>query len=87
MYKMAKANWTVAEAKSKFSEVLERAEKEGPQRITRHGKEAAVVISATEWKRKKKRRGSLMDFFRNSPLRGAGVALDRLDEKPREIEL
>jgi len=26
---MAKANWTVAEAKSKFSEVLERARRKG----------------------------------------------------------
>src|SRR5437762_2343974 len=42
---MAKARWTVAEAKAKFSEVLERAEKEGPQRITKHGRETAVALS------------------------------------------
>lgn len=84
---MAKGNWTVAEAKAKFSEVLERAEKEGPQRITKHGKDAVVVVSAATWKQRKKRRGNLAEFFRNSPLRGANLSFERLDEKPREIEL
>lgn len=84
---MAKGNWTVAEAKAKFSEVLERAEKEGPQRITKHGRETALVVSARTWKARKKRRGSLVEFFRKSPLRGANLQLERLDEKPREIDL
>lgn len=30
--------WTVAEAKAKLSEVIERAQKEGPQVITRNGR-------------------------------------------------
>jgi prevent-host-death family protein len=84
---MAKAAWTVAEAKAKFSEVIERAEKAGPQRITRHGKEAAVVVSAEEWKRKTKRKGSLVEFFARSPLRGSGLEIERVDDEPREIEL
>jgi predicted nucleic acid-binding protein len=35
--------WTVAEAKAKFSEVLENAQKHGPQAITRNGQRAAVA--------------------------------------------
>jgi prevent-host-death family protein len=85
---MAKGNWSVAEAKARFSEVLERAVKEGPQRITKHGREAAVVVSVKAWKQqKKKRRESLVEFFRKSPLRGANLSLERLDEEPREIDL
>jgi len=34
---MPKSQWTVAEAKAKFSEVLERAHSRGPQTITRNG--------------------------------------------------
>ena len=36
--------WTVAEAKAKFSQVIERA-RTGPQTITRNGRPAAVVVS------------------------------------------
>jgi prevent-host-death family protein len=84
---MARAEWTVAEAKAKLSEVIERAEKSGPQKITRRGREAVVVVSAEEWKRKSKRKGNLAEFLANSPLRDSGLDLERLDDKPREIEL
>jgi len=84
---MAKARWTVAEAKAKFSEVLERAEKEGPQRITKHGRETAVVVSAEEWERKTHRPGNLAAFFAESPLRGSGLKVPRKKHGPRSIDL
>jgi prevent-host-death family protein len=62
--------WTVAEAKAKFSEVVERAISEGPQTITRKGRTAAVLVGAEEWQRKTNRAGSLAEFFAASPLRG-----------------
>jgi len=70
--------WTVAEAKAKFSEVLEKAQTEGPQRITRHGRTTVMVVAAKEWKRKANRIGNLAEFFAASPLRGAGVEPGRL---------
>jgi prevent-host-death family protein len=81
-----KALWTVAEAKAKFSEVIELAGKQGPQTVTRHGKEAVVIVSAEEWKRKTKRKGTLSEFFANSPLRGSGIDTERLKDGPRESE-
>ncbi len=75
--------WTVAEAKAKLSELMERAEKEGPQQITRHGEEAVVVVSAEEWERKTKRKGNLAEFFANSPLRGAAFELKRRKDGTR----
>ncbi len=75
--------WTVAEAKAKFSEVLQRAEDEGPQKITRHGAPAAVVVSAGEWARKTKRRGNLAEFFANSTLRGSALDMRRRKDRPR----
>lgn len=47
---MADGNWSLAEAKAKFSQVIERAKTEGPQHVTRNGKDAAVVVSADEWR-------------------------------------
>ncbi|MGB6596717.1 MAG: type II toxin-antitoxin system Phd/YefM family antitoxin [Candidatus Acidiferrum sp.] len=84
---MGKAEWSVAEAKAKLSEVIERAQKTGPQKITRHGKEAAVVVSAEEWSRKTKRKGNLAEFFAESPLRGSRLEVERLKDEPREIDL
>ena len=42
--------WQVQDAKTRLSEVIERARSEGPQSITRHGKERAVVLSIEEYR-------------------------------------
>ena len=39
--------WQVQDAKQRFSELLRCAHAEGPQIITRHGQEVAVVIDIT----------------------------------------
>ena len=81
------ASWTVAEAKAKFSEVLEKARSDGPQAITRHGRAAAVVVAAEEWERKTKRNGNLAEFFAASPLRGSGIAIKPLSVRLRKTGL
>ena len=48
---MADGTWSLAEAKAKFSEVVEKARTQGPQHVTRNGREAVVVVAADEWKR------------------------------------
>ena len=85
--RMGAQSWTVAEAKAKFSEIIERAMSEGPQTITRKGRTAAVVVGAEEWQRKTKRVGNLAEFFAGSPLRGSGLKVRRLKERPRKINL
>ncbi len=59
-------DWPLAEAKNKFSEVFERALKEGPQRISRRGKDTVVVVAEAEYAamrgRKGPRRGGPHDF-------------------------
>jgi prevent-host-death family protein len=78
--------WSVAEAKARFSEVLDQA-RGGPQIITRNGKRAAVVVSVEEWERRKNRTGTLADFFARSPLRGSDINLDRIKDRPRDRKL
>jgi prevent-host-death family protein len=79
--------WTVADAKAKLSEVLARAESDGPQTITRNGRKAAVVVAAEEWEKKTKRKGNLAEFFAASPLRDAGLKRKRIPGRLRRIEL
>jgi prevent-host-death family protein len=45
------ASWQLQEAKAKFSEVIDTAEKKGPQIVTRHGTETVVIVPIEQWKR------------------------------------
>ena len=78
--------WSVAEAKARLSEIIDRAQGE-PQVITRNGKPSAIVVSVEEWARKTARKGTLAEFLLNSPLHGAELDLDRLRDEPRDFEL
>jgi prevent-host-death family protein len=79
--------WTVAEAKAKFSELINKAKSEGPQKITKHGRTTAVIVAAEEWERKTGRKGNLAEFLAASPLRGSGLKLKRLPVRLRRVEL
>jgi prevent-host-death family protein len=79
--------WTIAEAKAKFSQVIDMAESDGPQTITRNGRTTAVIVAAKEWKRKTRRKGTLADFFAASPLRSSGLQPKRLRGRLRRVEL
>ena len=80
-------SWTVAEAKAKFSEVIDRAQSKGPQIVTRSGRKSVVIVSADEWERKTKRVGNLAEFLASSPLRGSGVRVTRRKDGPRKVDL
>jgi prevent-host-death family protein len=79
--------WAVAEAKARFSEVIDRVLSQGPQTITRKGKKTVVMVSADEWARRTRRSGNLAEFFAASPLRGSRLEVERAQDGPREITL
>jgi prevent-host-death family protein len=62
--------WALQDAKARLSEVVRKAQAEGPQRITVHGREEAVVVSAEEYRRLKGDRSGeeLVEALRTSPL-------------------
>ena len=78
--------WTLAGAKARFSEVIDRAQAK-PQIVTRNGKPSAVIVSAEEWARKTVRKGTLAEFLLASPLRGADLDLERQHDAPRDVPL
>ena len=79
--------WTVAEAKAKFSEVIDKAKSQGPQTITRNGRKTAMVVATDEWERKTKRKGNLAEFFAASPLRNSGTKIRRVRGRVRKADL
>ncbi|TPP04621.1 type II toxin-antitoxin system Phd/YefM family antitoxin [Rhizobium glycinendophyticum] len=80
------ANWTVANAKARLSEVMEKAQL-APQTITKNGKPSVVIVSAEEWQQKIARKGSLADFLLQSPLRSADIEIERPRDEPRDLSL
>jgi prevent-host-death family protein len=44
-------HWQVQEAKQRFSELIRLVEIDGPQFVTRHGEEVAVVINVADYRR------------------------------------
>ncbi len=86
----ARNQWQVQEAKARFSELFRTARREGPQRVTLHGKEVVVVMAEEEYlglQRKKARRESLVEFFAQSPLAKTPIELVRSKEQDRPIHL
>ena len=80
-------DWTVAQAKAKLSEVIERAMAGRPQTITRNGKTAVIVVDAAEWQRRTERKGTLAEFLRASPLRNAGLEIRRIKGRLRDADI
>jgi prevent-host-death family protein len=75
------ARWQLQQAKNHFSEVVEGAIKEGPQTVTKHGKDAVVVVSADQFRGASvtgsTQRQSLAEFLLQSPLRGTRLRIRR----------
>lgn len=67
---MADGSWSLADAKAKLSEVVDRALREGPQHITRHGRPAVVVITEDEYRDAVGRRKSFVDVLFDPSVRG-----------------
>ncbi|MBI1820644.1 MAG: type II toxin-antitoxin system Phd/YefM family antitoxin [Nitrospirae bacterium] len=82
-----KTEWQLQEAKNKLSQVVDRAVHAGPQTITLRGKPAAMLISIEQYRKLTHRTRSLTEFFRNSPLCGVELDLERSEELVREVNL
>ena len=79
--------WQLQEAKNKFSELVRKATEEGPQIVTKHGKESVVVISSEEYRKMEQPETKLVDFFRQSPLKGLQIEIERDKSPTRKIQL
>lgn len=80
-------HWQLQDAKNKFSKLVDNAQHNGPQIVTKHGKDAVVVLSIDEYQKLTKPRTNLVDFFQTSPFAKEDIDLSRTKETPRDIEL
>jgi prevent-host-death family protein len=88
--KPVRRTWQLQTAKACFSEVFRLARTEGPQRITRQGKDAVVMMPAEEFDRlviRSRQPESLLQFFRKSPLVGLELDFERDKDTGRDVDL
>lgn len=79
--------WQLQDAKNRFSNLVDKANNIGPQIVTKHGKEAVVVLSISEYKKLVKPKINIIKFFQKSPLSDFDIDFKRGKELPREITL
>jgi prevent-host-death family protein len=78
--------WQLQEAKQRFSELVRHARAEGPQVVTKHGEEVAVVVSIEEYRRLTDELPSFKQFLLAAPDLDA-LEIDRSRERARVVEL
>ena len=78
--------WQLQEAKQRFSELVRHALADGPQVVTRHGEEVAVVVSIEEYRRLTDGLPSFKDFLLAAPDLGT-LDIERSRARARVVEL
>lgn len=84
---MIENHWQLQDAKNKFSSLVDKAQHKGPQVVTKHGKDAVVILSIEEYKNLVKPKKDLVSFLQSSPLAKNELDLERNKDIPRDIEL
>lgn len=79
--------WQLQQAKGQLSQVVNEALSDGPQIITRHGVETAVLLSYDDYKRLRPPEGDLVEFFSHSPFREHELDFERSRDLGRDIDL
>lgn len=88
--------WQIQEAKQQLSQMLRAVEDSGPQSITRHGEEVAVIIDIEEYRRLTGPRRSFVEHIMAFPKLDVAsnerdvfdeIEAERRADLPREIDL
>jgi len=73
--------WKLADAKNKFSKVVDMALQEGPQKITRRDS-AVMVIALKEFERLTGKKPGFKDYLKSAPsFKGLNFERDRSDSR------
>lgn len=81
--------WRLQDAKARFSELVRRVKSEGPQRVTVHGREEVVVVSAEQFRRMhgEPTGAALIEAMQASPSRDFDIEPRRAAMPVRGVEL
>jgi antitoxin Phd len=82
-----KNTWPLQEAKNAFSAVAERAVRDRPQVVTKHGRPHVMIVSVKDWQAQAPARPALLAALRACPGDLTALDLARSRELPRELPL
>jgi antitoxin Phd len=77
--------WQLQDAKSRFSELFQKTLTEGPQAVSRHGRDFVIMVSEKEYSILMAKEGSLKEFFLQAPR--AKLEISREENPDRGISL
>ena len=80
------SRWQLQDAKQQFSRLVDRARSDGPQVVTRNGKEVAVVLGFDDYRRLRSDGGAFKRFLSEGPDFDA-LEIERAREAARTVEL
>mgnify|MGYP002626181920 CR=1 FL=1 len=78
--------WPIRDAKSRFSELVACAETEGPQIITRRGREQAVLMSMEDFRKLQVGRPDFRDYLLSGP-KFDDFEVERSKDSGRPVDL
>ena len=76
--------WKLQDAKARFSEVVDRALRDGPQLVTRHGENAVVIVAYRDFVTAEPAQ-DFKEFLISIPRVGIQIKPSR--RRPRRLEL
>lgn len=77
--------WQLQEAKQRFSELIRSVEADGPQFVTKHGEEVAVVVSIAEYRHLREGERDFKEFLQSAPV--VDLDVSRSASPARRIDL
>lgn len=85
------SHWQIQEAKQRFSELIRSVQADGPQFVTKHGQEIAVVIDIEEYRRLHPGgdRASFKEHLLSGPVfddEFIDLVFERDDAYPRDVD-
>lgn len=78
-------HWQLQEAKQRFSELIRSVEADGPQFVTRHGQEVAVVVSIAEYRHLRDAGQDFKEFLQSAP--AVDLEISRSARPARRVEV
>lgn len=78
-------HWQLQEAKQRFSELIRSVETDGPQFVTRHGQEVAVVVSIAEYRHLRDAGQDFKEFLQSAP--DVDLEISRSARPARRVEV
>lgn len=78
--------WSLQDAKQRLSQLIRQAERDGPQVVTRHGREVAVVLSAATYRKLSGSGRDFKDFLLSGPDLSA-LEIERPGDPAPTVEL